>query len=273
MPDKFREKAAVAACTRLGDGIYDLKLQAEHIARQAHAGQFVSLYSADSSRLLPRPISICGADKEKGILRLVFRVAGKGTEEFSRLQAGQTVDLTGPLGKGFPLDRAAGKRVFLVGGGIGIPPLVELAKELADLPKDLSDREEGAPARIISVLGYRNQAVFLTEDLKQYGDLVLATEDGSVGTRGNVLDAIRDGDLTADLIYACGPTPMLRALQTYARETGTECWLSLEERMACGIGACLSCVCRSTEVDGHSLVKNKRICTEGPVFLSTDVEI
>ena len=103
--------------------------------------------------------------------------------------------------------------------------------------------------------------------------MYIATEDGSAGTRGNVLDAIREGGLDADVICACGPTPMLRALKEYAAEKNILCYLSLEERMACGIGACLGCVCQSTEVDGHSNVRNKRVCKDGPVFLSTEVEL
>ena len=96
---------------------------------------------------------------------------------------------------------------------------------------------------------------------------------GSVGTKGNVMDAIRENGLKADMIYACGPTPMLRAIKQYAEEQGIECYISLEERMACGIGACLACVCRSKEKDAHSNVNNKRICKDGPVFLATEVEI
>ena len=266
---KFREKAEVLQNTRIAKGIYDLRLKTKQIAAAAKPGQFVSVYSNDHSRLLPRPISICGADPESGELRLVFRVAGRGTEEFSRLSAGDRVDLTGPLGNGFPesvLKGQAGKTVFLIGGGIGIPPMVQLARTLA-----AGDDEKGAP-RLISVLGFRDE-LFLVDDLKAYSEVVIATEDGSCGTKGNVLDAIRGRNLKADVICACGPTPMLRALRAYAQETGTECWLSLEEKMACGIGACLSCVCKSTDIDEHSRVRNKRVCTEGPVFNSIDIEL
>ena len=151
-----------------------------------------------------------------------------------------------------------GKKAFLIGGGIGIPPMVQLSRELKG-EKQI-------------VLGYRDE-LFLTEDLKRSGTVFIATEDGSCGTRGNVLDAIREHALTADVIYACGPTPMLRALKAWAEENQIECWLSMEEKMACGIGACLACVCRSKEVDEHSQVKNKRVCKEGPVFLSTEIEV
>ena len=113
----------------------------------------------------------------------------------------------------------------------------------------------------------------LQREFEAYGPVYAATEDGSFGTSGNVLDAIREQGLTADVIYACGPTPMLRALKAYAAEKGLECWLSLEEKMACGIGACLACVCQSKEVDEHSHVHNKRICKDGPVFLAQEVEL
>lgn len=262
MTEKFREQACVLANENIASNIFDLRLKTDKIAKEARPGQFVSAYSNDKSRLLPRPISICGANPETGELRLVFRVAGKGTEEFSKLKKGESVDLVGPLGNGFPLDRAFG-RVFLIGGGIGIPPMIQLAKSLSASGKDI---------HITSVLGFRDE-LFLTDDLRACGDVVIATEDGSCGTRGNVLDAIREKGISADVIYACGPMPMLRALKKYAEETGTECWLSLEEKMACGIGACLSCVCKSTDIDEHSKVKNKRVCTEGPVFRSTEVEI
>ena len=115
--------------------------------------------------------------------------------------------------------------------------------------------------------------MFLMDDLKKQGSVYVATEDGSAGTEGNVLDAIRENGLDADIIYACGPLPMLRAIKEYAAEKQIECWISMEERMACGVGACLGCVCQSTEVDDHSHVHNKRVCKDGPVFLSTEVEL
>ena len=255
---KYRENATVLGCERIGTDIFSLRLQTGEIARAAEPGQFVSVYSRDTARLLTRPISVCEADAESGVLRLVFRIAGKGTKEFSGLKAGDSVDLTGPLGNGFPLGEAKGKRVFLIGGGIGIPPMLETARRLS-----------ADAAGVVAVLGYRDE-LFLREDFPC--EVVIATEDGSSGTKGNVLDAIRARDLHADVIFACGPAPMLRALKLYAQEKGIQCWLSMEEKMACGIGACLSCVCGSAEIDEHSQVKNKRVCTEGPVFLSTEIE-
>ena len=123
------------------------------------------------------------------------------------------------------------------------------------------------------ILGYQDKETFLKEEFEEYGTVYVATEDGSVGTKGNVLDAVRNQQLKADVIYACGPMPMLKALKGYAQENHIECWISLEERMACGIGACLGCVCKSVHKDEHTRVRNKRICTEGPVFLAEEVEI
>ena len=217
------------------------------------------MYSNDSGRVLPRPISICEIDKEKGALRIVYRIAGKGTAEFSAMKPGETLEILGPLGNGFPMEIIKGKRVFMMGGGIGVPPMVQTAKE--------------AEAEVTVIAGYRNSEIFLKEELEANGTLVIATEDGSVGTKGNVMDAIRENHLEADVIFACGPTPMLRAIKTYAEENGILCYISMEEKMACGVGACLACVCKSKDVDHHSHVHNKRICKDGPVFLSTEVEL
>ena len=123
------------------------------------------------------------------------------------------------------------------------------------------------------VLGYRDANLFLKKEFEAYGQVYVATEDGSAGTRGNVLDAIREHGLTADVMYACGPTPMLRALKEYAAQNHIRCYISLEEKMACGIGACLACVCKSKDVDHHTNVHNKRICKDGPVFLAEEVEL
>ena len=229
-------------------------LRTDQIAAHARAGQFLSVYCNEGSRLLPRPVSICEIDRKDGAIRLVYRVAGKGTKEFSGMHTGMQLKVTGPLGNGFPLKE---KPAFLIGGGIGIPPLLELAKQL-DCEKQI-------------VLGFRDE-LFLLEEFRAQGTVFIATEDGSAGTEGNVLDAIRENGLEAEIIYACGPAPMLRALKKYAAGKRMECWISMEERMACGIGACLACVCRSAQKDAHTNVRNKRICKEGPVFRAEEVE-
>ena len=128
-------------------------------------------------------------------------------------------------------------------------------------------------SQVTTVCGYRDSEVFLTEELTANGRFCIATEDGSLGVRGNVIDAIRQEGLDGEVIYSCGPAPMLSALKSYALERGIPCYISMEERMACGIGACLGCVCKSHDVDSHSHVCNKRVCADGPVFLSTEVEL
>lgn len=256
-----KENAVVLSQERIAEDIYSMWIKTD-AASEAKPGQFISMYTNDGAKLLPRPISICEIDKSEGSLRVVYRVTGKntGTEEFSRMKAGDIIPVIGPLGNGFPYEKAEGKRVFLMGGGIGVPPILELAKQMNCEKKQI-------------IMGYRNAETFLRDEFEQNGEVYVSTEDGSVGTKGNVMDAIRENGLNADMIYACGPTPMLRAIKEYAEANGIECYISLEERMACGIGACLACVCQTKEKDHHSNVNNTRICKDGPVFLSTEVEI
>ncbi|MCI5622753.1 MULTISPECIES: dihydroorotate dehydrogenase electron transfer subunit [Anaerostipes] len=248
--------AQILSQTSLADGIYDMTLKAEDIASEAKAGQFISVYVNDKSKILPRPISICGINKEEGTLRIVYRVAGEGTKQLSGYGQGDSVKILGPLGNGFTQKDS---KAILIGGGIGIPPMLELAKGLS-CDKTI-------------VLGYRDSQMFLKEEFEPYGEVVISTEDGSVGTKGNVIDAIKEQAVAGSIIYACGPTPMLRGIKAYAEEHDIEAQISLEERMACGIGACLACVCKSKEIDAHSHVHNKRICKDGPVFDAREVEL
>lgn len=262
MAEKRKVQAAIARQECVTEGIYSMWLrfpQDYNMAEMAVAGQFVSLYCREGSRLLPRPISICEINQAEAELRLVYRVAGAGTEEFSRMQSGDTLEVMGPLGNGFT---AKAGRVILIGGGIGIPPMLQLSRTLS---------EQGAEVQV--VLGYRDADLFLKTEFEDYASVYVSTEDGSVGTRGNVIDAIQAEGLTADTIYACGPIPMLRGVQAYAREHGITAQISMEERMACGIGACLACVCQSREKDGHSNVHNKRVCKDGPVFDAAEIEL
>ena len=260
MSTKTKENLTVVSQEEIGKDIFSLWLQTDQMAQYARPGQFLSLYTGNAGKLLPRPISICEIDKETSRIRLVYRVTGKntGTEAFSKMQPEDKIEALGPLGNGFPLEEAEGKKVFLIGGGIGIPPILETAKQLN--------------AQKTAVLGYRDE-LFLNEEFAKYADVYVATEDGSSGTKGNVLNAIQEKALEADVIFACGPTPMLRALKEYAAANHITCWISMEERMACGIGACLACVCKSKDIDAHSQVHNKRVCKDGAVFLCTEVEL
>lgn len=255
MTDKVMENAIIIRQEEIATDVYSMWLHTEEIARLAKPGQFIAIYCTDGSRLLPRPISICEIDRMDRSIRIVYRVAGEGTKEFSAYHTGAQLRVVGPLGNGYP---KKSKPALLLGGGIGVPPILQLAREL-DCEKKI-------------VLGYRDER-FLEEEFRAEGDVYIATEDGSFGTQGNVLDAIRENGLTGEIIYACGPMPMLRAVKQYAAEHNMECWISLEERMACGIGACLGCVVKSKKKDGHTHVNNKRICTEGPVFRAEEVDI
>lgn len=260
MDKKKKEAARVYRQQQLAPGIYDMWIDTA-LAAQARPGQFISVYTQDKSALLPRPISICETDTANSRLRIVYRVAGKGTAEFSGYGAGQRIDILGTLGNGFPLEKAEGKRVLLAGGGIGIPPMLALAKAVRNA------------VSVDVVAGYRDKALFLADDLGKYAPVHIATEDGSVGTKGNVMHVIEAEELEADVIFACGPMPMLRAVKKYAAEKGIEAYISLEERMACGVGACLGCVVKTKKADPHSHVNNARICTDGPVYAAEDVEI
>ena len=261
MRRKKKVQAVVISQQMIAPDIYDLWLETE-LAEEAYAGQFLGIYSNDGAHLLPRPISICQVDGTKGAIRLVYRIVGTGTAEFAGWQPGQKVEALGILGNGFPVEEYKGKKVLLLGGGIGIPPMLELAKELKE--------QDSIPTIIV---GYRDKNLFLYDDLQKYGKVLVATEDGSVGVKGNVLDALHQEKLCPEVIMACGPMPMLRAIKNYAAQNEIKAYISLEERMACGVGACLGCVCKTTKKDHHSHVNNARICTDGPVFDAQEVEI
>lgn len=255
---KQKVNAKIITQKEIASDIYDMWI-ATDLAAEAKPGQFICIYPKNASTLLPRPISICEVAEDKKTLRIVYRIAGQGTQEFSGYQAGETIAIMGTLGNGFPVEEATGKKVFLIGGGIGIPPILQAAKDM--------------DAEIQILAGYRDAQLFLKEDLEQYGTVYVATEDGSVGIKGNVMDAIAANQLEADMIFACGPMPMLRAIKQYAARKNIKAYISLEERMACGVGACLGCVVKTKKIDHHSHVHNARICTEGPVFDAEEVEI
>ena len=255
---KQKHTAKVLSQREIAPDIFDMWIETP-LAADARPGQFLGIYPKNQSTLLPRPISICETDAGKGALRIVYRVAGAGTREFSGYSQGDAISLLGNLGNGFPLEQGAGKKAFLMGGGIGVPPILELARRL-EAEKQI-------------VVGYRDGNLFLKEDLQKYGTLHIATEDGSAGTKGNVMDAIAENGLGAEVVFACGPMPMLRAVKAYACQHGIPAYISLEEHMACGVGACLGCVVKTKEIDHHSHVHNARICTDGPVFEAQEVEL
>ena len=258
---KRKENAQITEQTELAPGIWSLKIKTG-MASEAVPGQFIGIYPKDGSRLLMRPIGICDADAGEGILRVVYRAGGAGTKEISSCKAGEDIDILGVLGNGYDTEAVKGKKVLLLGGGIGIPPMLYGCKLL---------KENGIDCA--AVLGYADSNMFLKDDFETVCSTHIATMDGSFGTKGTVIDALNEQGVTGDVIFACGPMPMLRAIKAYAAEKGMEAYISLEERMACGVGACLGCVTKTVNIDHHTHVKNSRICVEGPVFRAEDVDI
>lgn len=234
----------------LAPGFFRFDLECPKLAEKASAGQFVHIRVPGFT--LRRPISIAKILPGKEGLSLVFEVRGDGTKELSRLREGDLLDLMGPLGHGFTLLAPDAKAVF-AGGGIGLPPLLEAASHYR---------------RPTVLAGFRTAAaVILKEDFEAIGaDFRLSTDDGTAGEAGTVLPLLdrRLAEEKADILYACGPVPMLRAVRDLALERGIRCELSLEERMGCGVGACLVCACKTA--DGM-----KQVCKDGPVFPAEEV--
>lgn len=229
---------------QLGKQYFTLTLEHPGKMEKIEAGQFVEVEVAGAKDVfLRRPISI--HDVEDNRIKLLVQVVGKGTRKLAELKTDDTVNVIYPLGHGFSV---TGQRPLLVGGGAGIAPLLHLAK---------CYNAKGVRPTIL--LGGRTaELIAVKEEFREYGELLFATEDGSLGEKGLVTQHSRfAGDY--DHICCCGPTPMMKAVARYAREKGTSCEVSLENMMACGVGACLCCVCDTDE--GH-----KCVCKEGPVF-------
>ena len=236
---------------QLTGDVFDFVLEAPALAAMAQPGQFAQILVPGHT--LRRPISICGIDKTAGTLRFVFQIRGQGTAELAQFQPGSTIEILAPLGNGFPVDKS--KRTLLVGGGIGVPPLLGLAAELGE--------------NAVAALGFRNRdAVILEQDFQAAGAKVLvATDDGSYGHHGLVTQLAEGEEFQQ--VCACGPLPMLKAVKALAEQRGVPCYVSLEERMACGIGACLGCAVALRGEDGAEYFGH--VCKDGPVFDSRRV--
>ena len=244
---KYVENARVVSTEFLQKGICNLVLECPKIAKDAKPGQFIEIYPDNGVNLLSRPISICGIDVVVGNIRVVFQVVGKGTDIFSKLKKGDKVRVLGPCGNGYTLNDGT---ALLVGGGIGVPPLLETAKRLDCKSK-------------IAVLGFRSNPFLVNEFARVCDRVYVTTDDGSEGFKGNVVQLMEKENLTADMIYSCGPKIMLKFLSEYAMKNNIACQVSMEERMACGIGACVGCVVEIKEGDGTTY---KKVCKDGPVF-------
>ena len=234
---------------RIAEGIFDMRLEYGDGELPVACGQFAHVYVPGKS--LRRPISIC--DARGGELRLVYQIKGEGTKIMSQMKAGETADVLVPLGNGFRL--GSGKRYALIGGGIGVPPMLYTAAKCDDP---------------LVITGFRSKSlVSLQDDFVSAGaELMLCTDDGTAGKKGFVTDLLRENIDRVDEVCACGPTPMLRAIADVCREFGKPCQISLEERMACGIGACLVCAVRVRK-NGEEIMQH--VCKNGPVFNAEEV--
>lgn len=247
---KAYELATVLTNREIAKGIYELKVA---LTREVKVGQFFMLKGFSDLTMLPRPLSIY--DCSKDTLSFLYAVVGRGTNELANKKAGDFVEVLGPLGNGFQLPEAGRQaKIALVAGGIGIAPFLYLAKELAG-------HNLQAKWQIDLFAGFRNE-IYAVDAIKEYVDQVyIATNEGTVGHKGFVTDLIAD---TYDYVYCCGPTPMMKSLQ--ALNLRAETFLSLENRMACGIGACLACSCKTS-------FGMQRVCKEGPVFRASEVAL
>ena len=227
-------------------GVFSVWVEAGELAEKAAPGQFAQI--AVPGKTLRRPISICEIDKARCALRFVFQIRGEGTEILARYEEGRSWDILAPLGHGFELGDCS-RKVCFVGGGIGVPPLLEAAKPFG--------------ANASAVLGFRTKAAaILLSDFERQGNrVILATDDGSAGFHGLVTGCMPED---CEAVFACGPTTMLRAVAAWAAERGVPCQISLEQRMACGVGACLGCACKLKAEDGGW--RFGHVCKDGPVF-------
>ena len=248
------QRCTIVEAVHLPSGGVSMTFQSHGMAAQiTRPGQFVHVRCGEGL-LLRRPISICSWSVEGDLIRMVFEARGEGTRWLAQRQVGEELDVLGPLGHGFQMEPQG--RYLLVGGGIGVPPMLGCAKH--------------AGVNNTAILGFRSQAnAMLVEEFATCcGQVRVATDDGSMGHHGFV-DALvreeleRNSDYTA--VLACGPKPMLRSVAKVAEAMGVPCQVSMEERMGCGVGACLVCACKGA--DGHQ----KHVCKDGPVFDSKEV--
>lgn len=249
--------AEIICNEEIASGIYKMVLKSEVLAQNAIAGQFLHIKCSEAKdSLLRRPISICTFDRQMNVVTIVYQVKGKGTELLAKMKAGNNVDVLGPLGKGYSIDKSY-KTVLLVGGGIGIYPLYSVATAYA-----------GSTVKLDAVLGFRTKDLITYEDEFKAvcSQLEVVTDDGSYGKCGTVIAPMLDllKENTYDLVYVCGPKPMINAIVEEHKKKEFNCEVSLEERMGCGVGACLVCACKTFNKDGEA--EHKHVCKDGPVF-------
>jgi dihydroorotate dehydrogenase electron transfer subunit len=241
---------------RLNYNNFLIELQSSIVIEDIQPGQFVNILIQNSpSTFLRRPFSIFNVNYERNTIFVLVKIAGIGTQNLVNIKKGDTLNLIFPLGKGFSIPKA-NEKVLLVGGGVGVAPLMFLAKEAVKMGADVN-----------VLLGARSiNDHILIEEFKKYGRVSITTDDGSLGTKGFVVSHdVFESDFKFDRIYSCGPDAMMHAVAQKASFAGIDCEVSLENMMACGFGVCLCCVTKTTE-------GNKCVCTEGPVFNIRDLQ-
>lgn len=258
-------KAKLLKKEELKPEIFKFSVQADEIVNTARPGNFIEIrVNDDIEPFLRRPISIYNMDKEKGILEFIFQVKGKGTTILAKRNEGEAIDIVGPLGFG-TFKYSSYENLAIIGGGIGVFPLYELAKNAKNENKNVN-----------TYLGFRNKDLVVLENefTQVSSQLTITTDDGSYSQKGFAIDFLKK-DIEAgkiDSIYACGPLPMLRAVRELALEKNIPCQISLEERMACGLGVCLGCAVKTAK-SSKEAPEYWHVCKAGPVFQAKDVEI
>lgn len=260
---KLQEMMTIVSQREVASNIFEMVLKGELVEEMDLPGQFLHLAVPNASMLLRRPISISSWDKVAKTCTILYRSGDEtsGTYETSKLQTGAKIDVMGPLGNGFPVDEVVSTdKILIVGGGIGVPPLYELAKQL-----------EEKNCQMTILLGFASEKVKILE--KEFAELKnvslkIATDDGSYGTKGHVGMLMEEVDFEVDALYTCGAPAMLKAVAKKYDQL-ERLYISMESRMACGIGACYACVEHDKEDENHAL----KVCEDGPVFLGKQLSL
>ena len=246
--------ATILENKKIAENIHEITFGLDEEAN-VRCGQFGNI-AVGGTHLLRRPIAICKTEGNK--ITFCYQIKGDGTKKLKEMEAGTKLNVLLPLGNGFFVDEKE-EKVALVGGGVGVFPLISVLRQYKD-EKEIS-----------AYIGYRNKAMVCgVEEFEKANKFIAVTDDGSYGEKMNAVQAfaadVEKGNIP-DVVLACGPTPMLRALKKYVEEKNIPCYVSLEERMGCGIGACVVCVCDLTNG------KKARVCKDGPVFNVSDISI
>lgn len=250
----YVEKGIIRLHKKIAKDIWQMQIELPLTAREAKPGQFIHMKVNDPRYLLRRPISIAGTDPEKGLVEIIYRIVGKGTEAMSHLKEGDVVDSLGPLGTSFSMDK---DHIVGIGGGIGIAPILFMARQ-------------ARPGQMTVVIGGRNKEEVFWKDLfpDTVRKMIVTTDDGSYGIKGFSVSVLPQvfAEEKVDEACVCGPAIMMKTAAEMAKTAGVYCEVSMERRMGCGIGTCLGCVCDKKSGEGHY-----KVCTDGPVFNAEEV--